>query len=231
HLNKQRDKAYLISWPRDMWVTVPGYGKNKLNAAFAFGGPQLTVRTLESLTGDRMDHVVIVDFEGFIQLTEQLGGVTLTNDHAFSSHGFDYPKGKITIRGEKALWFVRERKSLPEGDLDRAENQRKVIKAIAAKALSPETVSNPARFTAVLGGVAQHLTVDSSLSDDEIRATALSLRLTGSDIETLQAPISGLGTSPDGQSIDVVDEDQLEELSSALRTDTMDAYVKKYPGS
>ena len=56
-----------------------------------------------------MDHVVLVDFEGFIELTTDLGGVTVTNKTAFTSHGFDYPKGKVTIEGEKALWFVRER--------------------------------------------------------------------------------------------------------------------------
>ena len=117
HLNAKRDKAYIISFPRDMYVNVPGYGKNKINAAFAFGGAPLAVRTLEDLTGVRMDHVVLIDFEGFIRLTEDLRGVTVTNKSAFSSHGFDYPEGKITIAGEEALWFVRERKQLPEAIL------------------------------------------------------------------------------------------------------------------
>ena len=119
------------------------------------------VQTLESLLGTRMDHVVMVDFEGFIKLTESLGGVTVKNKNAFSSHGFDYPKGEITIAGEEALWFVRERKSLPNGDLDRAENQRMVIKAIVAKGLSPEIVANPTAFTGFISGVAEHVTVDS----------------------------------------------------------------------
>ena len=132
-------KAYIISFPRDMYVNIPGYGKNKINAAFAFGGAPLAVRTLENLTGVRMDHVVLIDFEGFIRLTEDLHGVTVTNKTAFSSHGFDYPKGKITIAGEEALWFVRERHQLPGGDLDRAENQRNVIKAIVQKGLSAES--------------------------------------------------------------------------------------------
>ncbi|HET9560737.1 MAG TPA: LCP family protein, partial [Propionibacteriaceae bacterium] len=107
HLNAKRDKAYIISFPRDMYVNVPGYGKNKINGAFAFGGAPLAVRTLEDLTGVRMDHVVLIDFEGFIRLTEDLNGVTVINKTAFSSHGFNYPKGKITIAGEEALWFVR----------------------------------------------------------------------------------------------------------------------------
>ena len=113
HLNAKRNKAYIISFPRDMYVAIPGHGRNKINAAYACGGPALTVRTLEGLTETRMDHVVEIDFEGFIQLTEDLGGVTVTNKTEFSSHGFDYPKGKIEIEGEQALWFVRERKALP----------------------------------------------------------------------------------------------------------------------
>ena len=176
-----------------------------------------------------MDHVMLIDFEGFIQLTDDLDGVTVTNKTAFTSHGHDYPKGKITIQGSKALWFVRERHALPRGDLDRAENQRKVLKAIVQKGLSAGVVSDPATFTRFIGNVAKNVTVDNSLSDEEIRRTAFSLRLTGKDLTLLQAPISGSGTSPDGQSILVVNTEQLAELSTALQEDTMAAYVKKYP--
>jgi polyisoprenyl-teichoic acid--peptidoglycan teichoic acid transferase len=229
HLNAKRDKAYIISFPRDMWVNVPGYGRNKINAAFAFGGAPLAVRTLEDLTAVRMDHVVLIDFEGFIRLTEDLNGVTVTNKDAFSAHGFDYPKGEITIAGEEALWFVRERKLLPGGDLDRAENQRNVIKAIVEKGLSAQVISDPATFIGFVGNVAKHLTVDNGLSDAEIRRTALSLRLTGKDIQLLQAPISGFDTTGDGQSIDVVDTAKLAELSQAMKKDKLSEYVKKYP--
>jgi len=229
HLNAKRTKAYIISFPRDMYVDIPGYGRNKINAAFAFGGAPLAVRTLESLTGVRMDHVALIDFEGFIRLTEDLHGVTVTNKNAFSSHGFEYPKGKITIAGEQALWFVRERHQLPGGDLDRAENQRNVIKAIVVKGLSAKVISDPTTFINFIGNVAKHLTVDNDLTDSEIRRAALSLRLTGKDIELLQAPISGFGSTSDGQSIDVVDSAKMSELSSALKKDKLSEYMKKYP--
>ena len=229
HLNAARDQAHVISFPRDMYVTIPGYGQNKINAAYSLGGPPLTVRTMEDLTGARMDHVVLVDFDGFVDLSTDLGGVTVTNDHAFSSHGYTYPEGRISIAGEEALWFVRERYALPEGDLDRAENQRKVIKAIVQKGLSAEVLSDPARFTTFIANVSKHLTVDNNLSDAEIRRTALSLRLSGSDIELMQAPLSGFGTSPQGQSIDIVDTAKLAELSTALKQDDLAGYLKKYP--
>jgi polyisoprenyl-teichoic acid--peptidoglycan teichoic acid transferase len=229
HLNAKRNKAYIISFPRDMYVNVPGYGRNKINAAFAFGGTPLAVRTLEDLTGVRMDHVALIDFEGFVRLTEDLHGVTVTNKTAFSSHGFHYPQGKITIAGEEALWFVRERKLLPGGDLDRAENQRNVIKAIVQKGLSARVISDPATFLNFLGNVAKYLTVDNDLSDDEIKRTAHSLRLGGKDIDLLQAPISGFATTGDGQSIDVVDTAKMAELAHAMKKDKLSEYVKKYP--
>ena len=230
HLNATRDKAYIISFPRDMYVNIPGHGKNKINAAFSFGGPKLAVATLEDLTGVRMDHVALIDFDGFIRLTDDLGGITVRNRHAFSSHGYDYPKGRITITGEQALWFVRERHSLPHGDLDRAENQRNVIKAIVQKGLSRSVMADPVKYLKFVSGLAEHLTVDNSLSNDEIRLTALSLRLSGDDIETVQAPISGYGTTATGESIDVVDQAQLERLATALREDEMSGYVKQSSG-
>lgn len=228
HLNRDRTKAAVISFPRDMYVDIPGYGRNKINAAYAFGGSELAVRTLEKLTDVRMDHVVMVGLEGFVGLTEDLGGVTVANKTAFSSHGFDYPKGQITIKGEEALWYVRERKSLPAGDFDRAENQRNVLKAIVTKGLSADVLSNPARFTTFLGNLARHVTVDNSLSDAELRRTALSLRLKPQQIELLQAPLLGTTTTAGGQSIDVVDTQRLAELSKALKQDTVDGYAKKY---
>jgi polyisoprenyl-teichoic acid--peptidoglycan teichoic acid transferase len=229
HLNAKRNKGYIISFPRDMYVNVPGYGRNKINAAFAFGGTPLAVRTLENLTGVRMDHVALIDFEGFIRLTEDLRGVTVSNKTAFSSHGFDYPKGKITIAGEEALWFVRERKLLPGGDLDRAENQRNVIKAIVQKGLSLRVISDPSTFLNFLSNVAKYLTVDNDLSDAEIKRTAHSLRLSSKDIDLLQAPISGFATTGDGQSIDIVDTAKMAELAQAMKKDKLSEYVKKYP--
>jgi LCP family protein required for cell wall assembly len=228
HLDRARDKAYIVSFPRDMYVAIPGHGKNKINAAYSRGGVPLTVRTLEDLTGVRMDHVVLVDFRGFIALTTDLGGVRVKNRTAFTSHGFTYPKGRITIAGKKALWFVRERHALPGGDLDRARNQRNVIKAIIAKGLSADVVADPAKFTGFIANLAKHVTVDNSLTDADIRETALSLRLESKDIKLLQAPLSGFGTAG-GESIDVVDQAAMTDLAAALKNDSMAEYLRKHP--
>jgi LCP family protein required for cell wall assembly len=229
HLAADRRSAYMISFPRDMYVPIPGHGKNKINAAFAFGGSPLTVRTLEGLLNTRMDHVALIDFEGFINLTEELGGVQVHNKYASDSRGYRFPVGEVSLRGEQALAYVRERKQLPHGDLDRAERQRRILRAILAKGLAKETISNPPKFSSFISGVSRHVTVDDQLSEAELRKTALSLRLTSDDIDILQAPISGFGTSPTKQSIDIVDRKKLAQLAKALRTDNMDEYVKRYP--
>lgn len=228
HLDSDRKGAYIVSFPRDMYVNIPGRGKNKINAAYSWGGPQLSVATLEQLTGARMDHVAQVNFEGFISLTETLGGVTVNNKHAFSSHGYTYPKGEITIKGEQALWFVRERHKLPNGDLDRSANQRKVVQAILAKGLSGGTISNPVKFNSFVSGIAQDVTVDNQLTDGEIRSLALSLRLSPGDIKQIQAPISGFDNVSGVGSVDVVDETKMAALGKALKNDKLAEYVSKY---
>jgi LCP family protein required for cell wall assembly len=229
HLAADRKHAYLISFPRDMYVAIPGRGKSKINAAFSWGGPQLAVRTLEALLDTRMEHAALIDFDGFTRLTDELGGVTVYNKHESTSRGYHFPSGEITVRGDQALAYVRERYELPRGDLDRAERQRDVVKAILDKGLSPETVANPVKFNGFVAGVAEHVVVDSELSDSAIRSTALSLRMTGSDVRQLQAPISGFATIR-GQSVDVVNHGQLRELSRALQEDTVEDYLDRHPG-
>jgi polyisoprenyl-teichoic acid--peptidoglycan teichoic acid transferase len=228
HLAADRKSAYMISFPRDMYVPIPGHGKNKINAAFAFGGPQLTVRTLEGLLDTRMDHVALIDFEGFIKLTEELGGVRVYNKYPSTTGGYRFPVGHVNLQGEQALAYVRERKQLPHGDLDRAERQRVVLRAILAKGLAKETISNPFKFVNFVRGVSQHISVDDRLTESKLRKTALSLRLTSKDVHMLQAPISGFGTSPTKQSIDIVDKKKLAQLAKALRNDEMDKYLETY---
>jgi LCP family protein required for cell wall assembly len=228
HLNAKRDQAYFISFPRDMWVSIPGHGNDKLNAAYGFGGPKLTVSTLEKLTDTRMDHAVLIDFQGFARLTDEVGGVTVYNNTAFSSHGFNYPRGNITLSGERALYFVGERRALPRGDFDRAMNERNLVRAIIAKTLSTKIITDPGRLVSVVSGAAEHLTVDKGLANSKIRSIALSLRLTDKDVQLMKAPVSGKTTNK-GQRVDVVDKAKLAELRTALREDRVHEYLTKYP--
>jgi LCP family protein required for cell wall assembly len=230
HLNAKRDQAYVISFSGDTWVSIPGHGNNKISTAYGLGGPKLTVSTLETLTETRMDHAGLVDFQGFARLTDELGGVTVYNKTAFSSHGFNYPKGNITVSGERAAYFVGERRALPHGDFDRAANERNLVRAIIAKTLSPSIITDPGRLVSVISGAAEHITVDNGLTNSKINSTALSLRLTDSDVHLIKAPVSGKATKK-GQRVDVVDKARLAELRTALREDRVNEYLAKYPQS
>jgi anionic cell wall polymer biosynthesis LytR-Cps2A-Psr (LCP) family protein len=174
-----------------------------------------------------MDHAAMVNLRGFAQLTDEVGGVTVYNKTAFSSHNFHYPKGNITLSGERAIYFVGERQ-LPRGDFDRAANERNVVRAIVAKTLSTKIITDPKRLLAVVSGAAEHLTVDKGLTDAKIRSTVLSLRLTNKDVHLMKAPVSGKAIRR-GDRVDVVDTGKLDELRTALRNDTVDEYLAKYP--
>jgi LCP family protein required for cell wall assembly len=222
HVNQARDEAYVMSIPRTTKVEIPGHGQHGINRAFEYGGPPLVVRTVEKLTGTRIDHVVMIDFQGFVKLTEDLGGVTVPNPTAFSGGDHNFPPGNITVSGDAALWYVRQRQ--PNERL-RAENQRNVVKAILAKGLSGDVVADPARFTKFLGNAAKRIQVDKTLNDAEIRSTALSIRMKPKAITLVTSPLAeqrnGLYT---------VDPRGLGLLSQALRKDTMAEYAKAYPG-
>jgi LCP family protein required for cell wall assembly len=228
HLNGARDELYLISFPRDMYVPIPGHGKNKINAAYSFGGSSLAVETLESLLDVRMDHAAVIDFEGFLGLSEEVDGVTLKNKIASKADGFTFPKGEITLKGDELLSYVRQRHGLPGGDLDRAERHRAVIKALVLKLLRPETLANPATFNKVASRIGGYFTVDDELTNEAIFGLATSLKLEGGgSIRSLQAPISGFGRSPLGASIDIVDFEKLDELATAMREDDMAAFWER----
>lgn len=227
HLSSDRSEMYLVSFPRDLYVAIPGHGKNKINAAYAFGGAALTAETIKELVGVDVDHAALIDFEGFISLSEVVGGVSVWNKTQSTNLGFTFPRGQITLSGEELLAYVRQRHGLANGDLDRAERQRMVLKAMIKKLASKETLTDPARVLAVANRVGGYLTVDSGLTNDRILAIAAELRLEGGgDVVTLQAPISGFGRSPAGASIDLVDTRRMAELATALQDDTMADYVE-----
>lgn len=236
YLPADRKHLYLISFLRDMWVTIPPNDvvrkptQAKINAAYSWGGVPLTIQTLEQLTNVRMDHAAVIDFTGFKELTTALGGVQVYNDQDSTIEGVHFPAGEITLKGNAALKYVRERRDLKNGDLDRAHRQRDVLTAIIDKTLSAGTLANPSKFDDVTTLAGRTMTVDDKLTNAEIRKLATSLRFSSGDgVVQVQVPISGFGKSKDGQAYDVVDKEGLQELSDAMRNDTMDVYVENHP--
>lgn len=140
----------LMSIPRDSIVSIPDRGDGqKVNAAFAYGGPKLLVRTLEGETGIHIDHYVEIGFGGFVGMVDALSGVEICPKTAMKDPqaNLDVKKGCQEADGATALGYARSRKTYAQlGDIDRARAQREVVSAIGAKAVSPWTFLNPVRY-------------------------------------------------------------------------------------
>lgn len=138
----------LMSIPRDSLVQVPGYGTEKINAAYAFGGPELLVRTIEDNTGIRIDDYVEIGFGGFVNVVDAVGGIEICPDQAMKDPqaNLDIEPGCQQVDGVTALGYARSRKTSALGDIDRARHQREVVSAIGDKAASPWSVLNPVRY-------------------------------------------------------------------------------------
>ncbi|MGH3354793.1 MAG: LCP family protein [Nocardioidaceae bacterium] len=233
HITADRDGAYLVSIPRDSAVKVPGYGRDKINAAFSYGGPVLAQRTVEKLTDVRIDHLAMIDWASFKDLTTALGGVQITIPETFTDTNNDrtWRKGTYNLEGTKALQYVRTRYGLENGDFDRIERQQNFLRAMLGKMLSQGTVSNPVKLTNVLEVLTDNLTVDEDFSVGKMRDLAISLReLHGDDVEYLTAPMAGYGTTPDGQSVVRLDKKESDALFDAVRQDHIKSYIRKFGG-
>jgi LCP family protein required for cell wall assembly len=229
HIDADRRSSSVVSIPRDSWVTVPGHGKNKINAAYSLGGGSLLVQTVEQLTKLRIDHFAVVDFVGFKDITDAVGGVDVrvaatTHDNRGSFHA-----GVNHLDGDQALAYVRQRYNLPNGDLDRVRRAQNIIKALMAKAGSMGLLSNPARTLGLADSVAKAVSVDDSLSNADLRSLVLSLRhLKPAGVRFLTAPVSGLGRQGK-QSVVYLDTTNSTLLWSAIGHDNVAAYAKAHP--
>jgi len=138
----------LISLPRDSYLPIPGHKKNKLNAAYSFGGAPLLIQTVEDATGLRIDGYLEVAFDGFVQMVDLVGGVQVCLDKPMvdkDAH-INLPAGCQMIDGTKALGYVRQRHQDPLGDLGRVQRQREIMTKVIAKLARPSTVLNPVQY-------------------------------------------------------------------------------------
>lgn len=181
----QTQRAVFLSFPRDLWVDIPGHGPDKINAAFEGGveggGPQLVAATVTALTGIPIDHVLYVGFAGFQSVVDAIGGVDLCLPEAMTDPltALDLPAGCQTLDGSQALAYVRTRHQpcdrIP--DFARIARQQQFLRAVIAKALTPSQVSDlPALIPDILG----NLVVDQGLNPAELAYLAGRLQGIGS---------------------------------------------------
>jgi LCP family protein required for cell wall assembly len=226
HLAADRQDASVVSLARDTWVDVPGHGKAKLNAAYSWGGPALAVRTVQQLTGVRVDHLAVVDWNGFRRLTDAVGGVDITvpRDIPGRADAPAYRSGTHHMNGEQALAYVRERKGLPHGDLDRTHRQQNFLRALMRQVLGSGTLSSPGRVSALLDSVGDVVSVDDRLTNTGLYDLVWGMRgLRTSDVRFLNAPVAGLDMIG-GQSVVLLDREKARPLWKAIRDDDMAGY-------
>lgn len=194
-------EARMLSIPRDLWVDIPGQGEGKINAAYAYGGPSLMVRTIQENLGIEVNHYVEIGFVGFRDMVNELGGIHIAFPNAARdvSSGLDVEAGTEVLDGDMALAYARSRKyqesqngswvSVDANDIGRTQRQQQVVRAMLSELKSPASVADAGNLASAL---ASHMTIDATLASSSIAGLAWDFRslLTGG-IEGTTLPVDG----------------------------------------
>lgn len=200
-LDRETGEARMLSIPRDLWVEIPGHGSDKINAAYAYGGPALMVQTIRENLGIEVNHYVEVGFVGFIDMVDELGGLELTFPYRARdvSSGLDVEAGTQVVDGETALAFARSRKyqeyqngqwvSVDADDIGRTQRQQEVVRAIIGALKTPASITEAGE---IAGSLASHMTIDAALAQTSVAGLAWDFRglLTG-NVQGQTLPVYG----------------------------------------
>ncbi|HEU4915484.1 MAG TPA: LCP family protein [Acidimicrobiia bacterium] len=200
-LDATSGEARLLSVPRDLWVEIPGHGEDKINAAFAYGGPSLMVQTIRENLGIEVNHYVEVDFVGFIEMVDELGGIEMTfpNPARDLKSGLNIEAGPQVLDGDQTLAFARSRSyeeyrgerwvSVDASDLGRANRQQQVVRAILSQLKSPASIAEAGE---IAGSMAENMTIDGHLAAASIGTLAWDFRgVLGGGIAGQTLPVYG----------------------------------------
>ena len=210
----------LISIPRDSFLTIPGQGENKVNAAFAIGGPELLVATLEQRTGLRIDGYAEIGFAGFAGVVDSLGGVEICVPFPMDDPraNINLAEGCQVLDGPNALGYVRARYSDPRGDLGRAERQRQFLGAIMDGAATPQTVLLPWRWWGFTQSAAGGMAIGDKTSMVDMAQILLTMRgVSSGQTLSLQAPVANPNAQTSAGSAVLWDDAAADRLFQQIR--------------
>ncbi|MCV7422586.1 LCP family protein [Mycobacterium yunnanensis] len=206
----------MVSIPRDSYLPIPGFGEDKVNAAFALGGAPLLAQTVEQATGLRLDRYAEIGFDGFATMVDAVGGVTMCPSEPVDDPlaGVDLAAGCQKLDGRNALGYVRSR-ATPRADLDRMTHQREFMAALMHRATSPAVLLNPLRWYPMTHAASGAVTVDTGAHVWDLARLAWALH---GDVTTTTVPIGEFTTS-DAGSVVVWNAEAANRLFHAMATD------------
>lgn len=209
-------KVGLLAFPRDLLVTRCDGSQGRINAAMGIGGATCLVQTVRDLSGIPVSHFMLVNFIGFRDIVDAVGGVQMCLDQPIKDDfaGIDLPAGCQELNGAQALGFVRVRKI--DNDLERIKRQQRFLKSLAQEVLSPSTVLNPPRLYQVSGAIGEALTVDESFGTTDLLRLGFGARglASGASVtETIPTTAANVG----GAAVLRPVEEEARQLFSAFR--------------
>ena len=217
-------QTVALSIPRDTYAEIPGVGWDKINASYAYGGPQLLVETVEKLTGLTVDHFVQIGMGAVPDMVDAVGGVELCYDKDADDQysGLTWTAGCHTVDGTTALQFSRMRYQDPEGDIGRTKRQRQVISKVISSAASPSTLINPAKTLRVERAGSKSFTVDEDSSVVTVASLVWALRSASSNQMMGVPPIESLNfTTNAGASAVLLRDTTADDFFAKLRAGTL----------
>ncbi len=211
-VNPKLKSTKMLSIPRDLRVQVPGDSEySKINSAYSKGGPKLAIQTVEEIFNIPIDHFVQVNFEGFVEIVDALGGIDVNNKFKFTDNGYTFEEGPLHLSGAEALTYVRMRHEDPLGDYGRQERQKEVVAQIIEQGTSFKSLTNFSEIFDALGdNVKTDLTV-SEMWDIKNNYTEAAGNIESMSVEATSEKI-------DGEWFELISDEEQIRISNNLRT-------------
>ncbi|CRK81354.1 LytR family transcriptional regulator [Neobacillus massiliamazoniensis] len=210
-VNPNNNSVKMLSIPRDTRTEIVGKGTvDKINHAYAFGGVPMSMDTVEKFLNIPIDYYMKINMDGFKDIVDAIGGVTVKNDLDFTQDGFHFPVGNVTLNGEKALSYTRMRYEDPNGDFGRQARQRKIIQAVIDEGTN---LSSLTKFSSIFGALGNN--IKTNLTFDQIVEIQKNYRDAGKNIKQME--IKETGTMIDNIYYGIVSPEEKQRIQTDLR--------------
>ncbi|MGG3560502.1 LytR family transcriptional regulator [Neobacillus rhizosphaerae] len=210
-VNPNNHSVKMLSIPRDTRTEIVGKGKeDKINHAYAFGGVPMAMDTVENFLDIPIDYYVKINMEGFKDIVDAVGGVTVQNDLQFTEGGYEFPEGKLKLNGAKALSFSRMRHEDPRGDFGRQMRQRQIIQGVIKEGASLSSLTNYSNIFKALGS-----NVKTNLTFEQMKDIQKNYKDAANDIQQME--IKEQGTKVDKIYYGIVSPEEKQRVQSVLK--------------